>query len=563
MLLKKDSIDYILILILAATAFLYIKGIGSYPFWDPWEAKYGQAMREMEQRNDYITPYFKDKIRWTKPILIYWAMAVPMWVGGNNELTARLPSAIGALLGVWFIYWFLKKLRGRSTAIVGACILATTPQYFYMARQAMPDMLFSVFLLAAMGYFALAQFGNENKRKFLWLFYLSVGLAVLTKGPLGAVIVLGALTLFTVIHITSERLFSIRALFNDIRYLVSEYHIISGFTILFLVAAPWYITIFIKHGSSFVDNFVMYENIQRFQEPIRGHHGNGYFYIKTILHGMYPWSGFFPLALAFYFYGDNDKSEALRQKWYYLSWFLAIFSIFAIAGTKQDHYILPITPAFAVIVALFWEQYLKPKPPFWIFPALLVSVVFLCMPIRDFLIESNKYIFDNFTIKRSIKDENVNIFLMWFLGAWVVILIAAFLARLRKLVVVLALITSYANGIYFCHYIVPEHAQRRSLFHYIDYYQQHKMPESKMIFYGKIRYSINYYLGTQNYKYFSKSRYKKLARHVKDHENVYIIAQKSYTNRLLTQLKKQSKFKWNYVLTNHPKYYLISNAGKF
>lgn len=561
MLLRKYSIDYALILILAATAFLYIKNIGSYPFWDPWEAKYPQTVREMTERGDYITPFFNGRIRWTKPILIYWAMAVPIAIGENNEFTARLPSAVGAVMGVLLLYLFLMKLHGRSTAIIGACILATTPQYFYMARQAMPDMLFAVFLLAAMGFFALAQFGTEEDKKSIWFFYVSVGLAVLTKGPLGIAIVIGALATFAVIHVNPKRLFSIKTLWTDIKWLIHRYRIGVGIIILFLVAGPWYIAIFVKHGQLFIDEFIMDENIKRFQKPIRGHHGNGYFYIKTILHGMYPWSAFLPLALVFYFYGDNGPTRSVSEKWYFLAWFVAIFLIFAVTGTKQDHYILPIIPAFAIIVALFWEQYLKDNPPFWIYPAMLVSIGFVFLPIRDFIVEGDKYIFDNFTVKAPIKNDDIDTVLLGFLAIWIVALIGAFLFRYRKSVAFLVVLASFTNGIYFCHSILPDHSQRRSMANFVKYYQEHQTPDSKLVYFGKLRYSINYYLGKGEYKYFSGSKAKKLAKHVKNNKNVYIIAEKKLLAQLYRQLRKKTDFKWHRVSRNHRKFELITNVA--
>jgi len=159
------------VILVVAGLYLYAWGVGSYSLWDPWEPKYGQAMREMVDRRDFVTPYYDGDIRWTKPILIYWAMYVPILIGGNNEFTVRLPSVIAAILGILVVYYFLAKLRNRRTAMVAACVLGTMPQYFYMARQAMPDMLLAFFLCAAMGFFALARFGREHNKRYFVLFY--------------------------------------------------------------------------------------------------------------------------------------------------------------------------------------------------------------------------------------------------------------------------------------------------------------------------------------------------------------------------------------------------------
>ena len=93
-----DRIDRLVILGLAlVTLLLYCRGLGSYPLSDPWEPRYARAMQEMSERGDYITPFYQNKVRWTKPILVYWAMYVPIMIGGTHAFTVRLPEAASCM----------------------------------------------------------------------------------------------------------------------------------------------------------------------------------------------------------------------------------------------------------------------------------------------------------------------------------------------------------------------------------------------------------------------------------------------------------------------------------
>ena len=94
-------------------SFLYIYGAGSYSLWDPWEPKYAQTVIEMRQQGEYITPYYEGHVRWTKPIFVYWAMMVPMSIGGNTELMARLPSAVAAVFGLLLLFYVVRRLFDR------------------------------------------------------------------------------------------------------------------------------------------------------------------------------------------------------------------------------------------------------------------------------------------------------------------------------------------------------------------------------------------------------------------------------------------------------------------
>ena len=552
-------VDVLLAAVLVlCSLYLYTWGIGSYALWDPWEPKYGQALREMVERGDFITPYYDDDVRWTKPILIYWAMYVPILIGGNNEFTVRLPSAVAAILGVLLVFLFLRNLRGRQTAIAAACILGTMPQYFYMARQAMPDMLLTLFLCAAMVFFAAARFGRHHNKRYFILFYVSVSLAFLTKGPVACVIVLSSIVMFWMISFDPKRLLVPRTVLADVRNLFRDYHVALGLLIFLAISCPWYVAMLIKHGQSFIDTFVNYENIARFREPIRDHHGLFTYYIQTFFHGMYPWGCMLPAGLIFLFHGRME-SEEQKQRWYFLSWFIAIFLIFTIAGTKQQHYFLTITPVAAILIALIWEQYFKTDAPPWVPIVFLISIAFFLLPIRDFLLEGNRYIFDNFTNKRTIDSADVDVFLKSVFIAWAIVMVLSVFWRRSRVVLALAVLVAYVNGAYFCHYILPKHTTHRTVKHYVEYCTKNKEPDSLLVFYGKIRPSMNYYAGRENYTHFPRGQEQKLTDWVKGERQVFIIAERRLARRLLRRLQVRTESEWYTVLGKHVRYDLIAN----
>jgi len=543
-------------ILLACSLFLFVWGLGSYPLWDPWEPKYSQSIREMGERGDFVLPYFNDKPRWTKPILIYWAMAVPMAVLGNNEFSARLPSALAAVLGVLATYYFVSRLRGRRTGFIAACVLGTLPQYVYLARQAMPDMLLTVFLGIAMGSFALGRFGDSRKRLWYGLFYGSLALAVLAKGPVAGVITMGALGLFWLIDLDGSRLLSPRTAGAELRRLLAEYHVGLGVVVFLVIAAPWYLTVLATHGQAFIDSFLLDENLQRFTEPIRDHHGTANFYAQHFFHALYPWSGFLPLGLLFVFAGSKERDDEMRQRWYYVAWCLSVFLIFTLAGTKIDHYILPLAPAFAVLVALAWEQYFRDDAPYWVRPAFLLAIPFAVIPIRDFLIEGNRYIFRIFTNARHIEYASLDTALKLFLAAWIVVLLFAVIRRGSRLAAALAILVVYAHVVYMSHVVLPAHSPSRSMVYYLEQYEEMRQSDAELLFYGKMRYSMHYYLGKQNFRTFESSR--ELVQYAKGKPDLFIIARSSKVNELARQLRVTNT-RWYPIDSTHPRYVLLAN----
>jgi 4-amino-4-deoxy-L-arabinose transferase-like glycosyltransferase len=536
--------------------YLLIGGLGSYPLWDPWEPKYGQAMREMFERSDFITPYLDGEIRWTKPILYYWAMLVPMTLWGDNEFTARLPSALAAIVAILFLYHLLSTLYDRWTGIMGACVLGTLPQFYFMARQAMPDMLLTAFLALAMGSYALAVFGHSHRRRWFLVFYASVSLAFLTKGPVAIAITLGALLTFWIGGSEAVRSRTGRGLLKELKTTIDDHQVVLGLAIFLAISSPWYLTMLVKYGPDYIDAFWGWENIERFRVPIRSHHGSVTYYFRALFHGMYPWIGLLPVSLVFLFHG-NQSGEDRRQRWYFFSWVAATFLIFSAAGTKLQHYLLPITPSIAVLVALAWRSYLSKEPPAWVRSAFLISVGFVFLPIRDFLVESSSYIFGAFTNRRSIRLIDVDVELMTLMVTWTLIMVAAFFLRRSRVVALSAVLAAFAHGVFFCHYVLPAESPRWNLNVYVNRYITTSKPGSELVSYGKRRYSLDFNYPQIVIPHFRLGEEASLVDLARAQSPLYLICEKDHLDVIAETLARETQREWTTDSRRHPRYALL------
>lgn len=552
----KTDLLYIGLLLLIAVL-LFFNGIDGYAFWDPWEPKYAKTIENMIQRQDFMMPYLNDKIRWTKPILIYWCMLFSSFFFDVNEWSIRLPSAVSATFGILSVYYVIRRLRNSHTAFIAAAALATTPQYFYMARQATPDMLMTATLIAAMSAFAIAQF--KNSPNHYYLFYCFCALAMLSKGPVTSVIVLLALFLFLLVGLDWQGFSSIRSAWGETRRLCQYYKLTHGILIFLAIASPWFMLMFFKHPEEFINKLLIYENITRFKEPIRSHHGLVTYYIQNLFHGMYPWSGFLPAAFMFLFH-VQDREE-LKQRWFFLSWFLAIFLVFSFTGTKQQHYILPITPLVAILVALIWEQFCKAERAFWEVPALLLAGFFVALTVRDFLVEGDKYIFDVFTLRLKIDEgDDIKQFLTIFLLAWLMLMcIACFLKR-KLMIAYLAIFIALINGIYFTQVVMPVHTEKRSLKAYITLFEQDESSDKHLIFMSpRKQSSLYYYYDKKKYSRLYRKQSHKLLALVKKHQHNFIIINKNISRSTMKVLNKQLNYQ--IISDTHALYFLLKTSA--
>jgi 4-amino-4-deoxy-L-arabinose transferase-like glycosyltransferase len=183
------------ILFLACVVF-HILGIWSLPLIDRDEPRFAEASREMIGRGNYVLPYFNNQIRLDKPPLTYWAQVSSYRVFGENDFAARFPSAIAAALTALSIVAWGRRMGGEELGWWAAIIFTLSLQTFVHAKAAVADMWLVLFMTLAhwAGYELLYRNDtntehrtlNLNNRRFLWwwIFYLSLGLGFLAKGPI-------------------------------------------------------------------------------------------------------------------------------------------------------------------------------------------------------------------------------------------------------------------------------------------------------------------------------------------------------------------------------------------
>src|SRR5215475_1656647 len=86
------------VLIVVTLAVCYFSNLGVIGFVGPDEPRYAWIARDMAESGDWVTPRLYGKPWFEKPPLLYWGGAVFFKLLGVSEVSARLPSALCALL---------------------------------------------------------------------------------------------------------------------------------------------------------------------------------------------------------------------------------------------------------------------------------------------------------------------------------------------------------------------------------------------------------------------------------------------------------------------------------
>ena len=344
--------------------------LGNVGLIDETEPLFAEASRQMFVTGDWITPFFNGETRFDKPALIYWCQAIAYAIVGVNEWAVRIPSVLAAMgiiaLAFYTVQWsFAKKdeleqvsnlPRRYFTAAIAAALMALNPEMIVWGRAGVSDMLLngcigSTLLCFFLGYaqnnspIVIAKWQLPNKW-YLACYVLIAG-AILTKGPVGIVLP-GLIMIAFALYV------------GEFWQLWREMRPILGMGIVLALSLPWYVLVTWRNGWNFINAFFIYHNLERFTEVVNGHSAPWFFYFLVVLLGFAPYSVYIPASIARVKFWQRShwlKQERSQQLGLFAClWFLSVFCFFTISVTKLPSYVLPLMPAAAILVALFWSD---------------------------------------------------------------------------------------------------------------------------------------------------------------------------------------------------------------
>ncbi len=308
---------------------------------DPDEGRYAEIPREMLASGNWITPRLNGYRYFEKPPLQYWLTAAGYWLLGENNASARLwPALAGFACSLWIGFLGL-KLYGRTTAWYGFIICASSMLYFGSAHFLTLDTSLSLFILLALGSLVMAQ-KSRNQAVLLnrWMLccWASVACAVLTKGPIGALLPGGAVVLYSLWQ-------------RDWR-LWQHLRIIPGLALFLLITAPWFIAVSLEN-ETFASFFFIHENWLRYTSPVHHHRASLFYFLPIFLIGCTPWIYQVMASLVrpgFSWWPDKTSTtfDPERLLWVFI---VVVLLFFSLSASKLPTYILPALPAAALLAA--------------------------------------------------------------------------------------------------------------------------------------------------------------------------------------------------------------------
>lgn len=314
-------------------------GLGAAGVFDLDEGLYTSVARQMIESGNWIVPRVGLETFFDKPPLFYWCEAVCIRIFGATSFAVRLPSATATALTALALWWWCRRRANERTGWIAAALFLSCPLSFGLARQAVLDSLLTLFLtLAVLCWIEANQSeGRAQKRAYLGM-AVAMGLAVMTKGVIGALLPGAALVLWLLL----------RRVEGETRRVPW----LPMLGIIALINAPWHIAMWRATGHEFVQQYIIHNHIDRFLGRDFAHNAPFWTYLPVLLVGMFPWSVLIPLS---WWRGWNARRANRSQPDMALAmwaiWAAVVFVFFSISKSKLPSYIEPAVPALCILIA--------------------------------------------------------------------------------------------------------------------------------------------------------------------------------------------------------------------
>ncbi len=307
------------ILIIVIGVLFFFPFLGEVHLFDWDEINFAEAAREMMVTGDYLTVRIDFKPFHEKPPLFIWFQVLSMKVFGVNEFAARFPNAVLGIITLLFLYTIGKKhYRDEKFGILWVlAYLGSFLPHFYF-KTGIIDPAFNLFMFSSV-YFWFRYFADKQI-KYIYIAAALDGMAILTKGPVGFLLVFMAVAVFW---------------FSENRKIKIPFKALIIFTSLaFIPIVTWYAAVLINTDPALMDEFIDY-HLRLLTTGDAGHKGFFLYHFVVLLLGCFP-------ASILMFRGivrqpDDSESQHLFKN---MNLFLlaVVLVIFTIVKTKIVHY---------------------------------------------------------------------------------------------------------------------------------------------------------------------------------------------------------------------------------
>ncbi|MBU1396261.1 MAG: glycosyltransferase family 39 protein [Gammaproteobacteria bacterium] len=297
------------------------------------ETRYVSAAWEMWLRGDFLVPFKNGEPYSHKPPFMFWMFHAGWALFGVNDWWPRLVLPLFSAGALLLTYLLARRLWPQHAGLGGraALVLVSALLWALFSTSVMFDVMLAFWVLFGMhGVLAAA----AGKRRGFVLLGIAIGLGVLTKGP---VILLNLLPITVLAPWWNPGL----------RWGRWFGGVLLAVLLGAAIALMWAIPAGMAGGEAYRNAIFWGQTADRMVESF-AHRRPFWWYLPLLPLLLFPWFVWPGLWKALAHHRRLGLDRGMR---FCLAWMLPVFIAFSFISGKQPHYLVPLFPAFALLMA--------------------------------------------------------------------------------------------------------------------------------------------------------------------------------------------------------------------
>jgi len=363
-------------------ALLMAVAVWTRPFLPVDETRYLAVAWEMWRDGNFLVPHLNGETYSHKPPLLFWLMNLGWAAFGLNDWWPRLAAPLFGLGSLYLTAALARTLwpDREDIAAAGPTILLGCIFWTLFTPLTMFDMMLALF--AVLGLLGILRAWQGQRWTGFGLLAIAIALGVLAKGPAILLHVLPAALLAPVWGASRPQ--NHRPLGLRSWYLA----ILAATLVGAALALAWAIPAAIAGGDAYAEEIFWGQSAGRMVKSF-AHAKPWWWYLTVTPPLVLPWLIWPAVWKAIGGRAAWQNHQGLRQALedpgikFCLAWFVPVFVTFSLISGKQLHYLLPIFPALALMLAFLLADTtaLRQRIPIALF--IVLSGIVLLAPILD------------------------------------------------------------------------------------------------------------------------------------------------------------------------------------
>lgn len=317
-------------------------------------AHHANIALHMHNTGDYLSLIDREAEYLDKPHFLFWTSALCFKIFGVSAFAYKLTSFLFTLLGLYATYRLGSELYNRKTGILASFILATSYAFILACNDVRMDAILTSTIICAV--WQLVMLCRTGIRKHAWLSALALATGFSTKGMIGILIPLLAITVYCLQNRCWRNITSVSWLITGIATVVLMMPVFVCYYIQFDMHPEKVI-----HGTQGHSGWVFIllgQSIDRFTGSNGTMPGAGasdpFYYLHTFLWTFLPWT---PIAVTAWI---KTLSRSFRKGLF--RWRREImtivtatctFILLCLVSSRLPHYLNILFPFVSIFTAAF------------------------------------------------------------------------------------------------------------------------------------------------------------------------------------------------------------------